>query len=119
MSKSLLLALAASAVLAAPAMAYQLKSQVDGDQVRVQHMSLTKVDFNDPRQAKAFYRQVKRAAVDVCTIPSISSSISRPDAECVSRAVADAVKAASRPLLTAAYDSDLTSSNRALAGNDQ
>ncbi len=118
MSKMFILALAASAAFAAPAMAYQLKSSVDGDQVRVSHLGIAKVDFSDPRQAKAIYAKVKRAAVEVCTVPSISSSISRTDAECVSRAVADAIHGANRPLLTAAYDGD-HSANRALAGNDQ
>jgi UrcA family protein len=119
MSKSLLLAVAAAAAaISAPAMAYQLKTDAGGDQVRVERMPLSRVDFNDPHQAKAFYAKVKRAAVEVCTIPSISSSISRTDAACVAQAVADAVKTADRPLLTAAYGSDLAAGH-ALAGNDQ
>ena len=117
MLKVLVLA-AVAAASSAPAMAYQLKTQTGGDQVRVSALPTSRVDFGDPAQAKTFYAKVKRAATDVCTMPSISYVISRPDADCVARAVADAVRNADRPLLTAAYNSDL-SSNRALAGNDQ
>ena len=109
---------AAVAAISVPAMAYQLKSDTAGDPVRVSALATSRVDFSDPTQAKAFYTKVKRAAAEVCAAPSTSSSISRPDAGCVSRAVAQAVKNADRPLLTAAYSSDL-SGNRALAGNDQ
>jgi UrcA family protein len=116
--KVLVLAFAAAAALSAPAMAYQLKSDTAGDRVRVSALPTSRVDFSDPAQAKAFYAKVKRAAAEVCTAPSFSSTISRPDAECVSHAVAEAVKNADRPLLTAAYNTDL-SANRALAGNDQ
>lgn len=116
--RMLVLALAASAALSAPAMAYQLKSDAAGDKVRVSALPTSRVDFSDPAQAKAFYARVKRAAEEVCVAPSISSTISRPDADCVLHAVAAAVKTADRPLLTAAYNTDL-SGNRALAGNDQ
>ncbi len=116
--KMLVLAAAAAAAFSAPAMAYQLKSDAAGDQVRVSALPSSRVNFSDPAQAKAFYAKVKRAAAEVCTTPSLSSTISRPDAECMSQAVAQAVRIANRPLLTAAYDGD-RSENRALAGNDQ
>jgi UrcA family protein len=116
--KVLVLAFAAAAAVSAPAMAYQLKTDTTGDKVRISALPTSRVDFTDPAQAKAFYAKVKRAAAEVCTAPSFSSTISRPDADCMSRAVAAAVKNADRPLLTAAYNSDL-SGNRALAGNDQ
>ncbi len=116
--KVLFLAVAAAAALSAPAMAYQLKNDTAGDPVRVSHLPTSRVDFSDPAQAKAFYAKVKRAAAEVCTTPSLSSTISRPDAACLSHAVAEAVRNADRPLLTAAYNTDL-SGNRALAGNDQ
>jgi UrcA family protein len=114
----LVLAVAAAAGFSAPAMAYQLKNDTAGDQVRVSALPTSQVDFGDPVQAKAFYAKVKRAAEEVCTGPSFSSTISRPDAACMSHAVAQAVKTADHRLLTAAYDSDLAG-NRALAGNDQ
>jgi UrcA family protein len=116
--KMLVLAVAAAAAFGAPAMAYQLKDDAAGDRVRVSALPVSRVDFSDPAQAKAFYAKVKRAAEEVCTGPSFSSTISRPDAECMSHALAEAVKTADRPLLTAAYNSDLAG-NRALAGNDQ
>jgi len=112
------LALAASAALSAPAMAYQLKNDAAGDKVKVSALPTARVDFSDPAQAKAFYARVKRAAEEVCAAPSTSSTISRPDDACVAHAVAQAVKNADRPLLTAAYNGDLAG-NRALAGNDQ
>jgi len=116
--KMLVLAAAAAVAISAPAMAYQLKNDAGGDTVRVSALPTSRVDLSDPAQAKAFYAKVKRAAAEVCAAPSTSSTISRPDAECVSQAVAQAVRNADRPLLTAAYDSDRTG-NRALAGNDQ
>jgi UrcA family protein len=115
----LILAAVAVAALSGPAMAYQLKSTPDGDTVVT--LSLRGVNFNDPAQAKAFYVKLKRTADDACRIPSLSSTISRPDRECTAAAIARAVGVANRPLLTAAYSSDTAGrpADRALAGNGQ
>ena len=119
MSRMLILAAVAAATLAGPAMAYQLKSVSGGDVVRVVTLPTKHVDFNDAAQTKAFYTEIKRAADEACTGPSTSSIISRPDRDCVASAIAQAVKIANRPLLTAAYNGEAGSANRALAGNDQ
>jgi UrcA family protein len=97
---------AVGAVLAGPAMAYELKTQADGDQVRVVKLATDRVDFNDRAAVKAFYAKVKAAANEACARPSTSASISRPDQDCVADAVRQAVRAADRPQLTAAYTND-------------
>ena len=108
---------AAAAVLAGPAMAYELKTQADGDQVRVVKLPIQRVDFSDRAAVKAFYVKVKAAAAEACIVPSTSSVISRPDRDCVTEAVRQAVRVANRPLLTAAYDKD-SGAGVALAGQD-
>lgn len=102
----LILAVAAVATLAGPAMAYELKTQVDGDQVRVVKLPTARVDFTNRAEVKTFYAKVKAAAAEACVVPSMSSVISRPDADCVAEAVRQAVRVADHPLLTAAYSTD-------------
>jgi UrcA family protein len=118
MSRMLILA-AVAAALSGPAMAYQLKSTADGGTVVT--LSTARVDFNNQAQVKAFYTQIKRTADDFCRIPSLSSTIARPDADCVAAAVAHAVRMANRPLLTAAYAGEAGGRDVAVhqAGNNQ
>ena len=109
MSKMMLTAAVAAALLAGPALAQT--SQV---MVRTHH-----VNFNDPAQVRDVYARINQAAREACTTPSDNKYVAQPERECVARAVADAVRSTDKPLLTAAFNSNPDRANRALAGNDQ
>ena len=109
MSKMMFTAAVAAALLAGPALAETTQVLV-----RTAH-----VNFNDPAQVRDVYARINKAARDACTTPSDNKYVAQPDRDCMARAVADAVRATDKPLLTAAYNSNPDSANRALAGNDQ
>jgi UrcA family protein len=105
----LMFAAAAAALLAGPALAETTQIQV----------RITNVDFNNRAQVQDVYARINEAARQACTTPSDNKYVAAPDRECMARAVAEAVRATNKPLLTAAYDSSANRANRALAGNDQ
>ncbi len=109
MSKLMFTAAVAAALLAGPALAETTQVLV-----RTHH-----VNFNDPAQVREVYARINKAAQDACSTPSDNKYVAQPDRDCMARAVADAVRATDKPLLTAAYNSNPESANRALAGNDQ
>ena len=115
----LILAASAAILIASPALA---ASAVPDDQTPSQVVSMRNVDFANPAQVKHFYAKLRGAAVAVCDSNSANSAITRFDARCVVEVMAQAVKVADKPMLTAMYDnanSGSAKSNRALAGNDQ
>jgi UrcA family protein len=67
---------------------------------------------------RQFYVKLHAAAQAVCDAGSPVPRAFAVDARCVRRVVADAVKAADKPVLTALYNTT-GDSNRAFAGNDQ
>ena len=109
MSKLMFTAAVAAALLAGPALAETTQVLV-----RTAH-----VDFNNPAQVHDVYARINKAARDACTTPSDNKYVRETDRDCVTRAVADAVRATDKPQLTAAYNANPDSANRALAGNDQ
>jgi UrcA family protein len=64
----------------------------------------TGVDFRDQAAVRAFYARLETAAERVCDSNSANPRIAQRDRACVNKAVAQAVRAADRPLLTALYD---------------
>jgi UrcA family protein len=74
-------------------------------------LSVRGVDFNNPRQVKAFYEHVRVAARAACNSDSLTSWGVREDRECRARFIDDAVNQVNAPLLTAmnAPDSRKTS----------
>ena len=114
MTKILFVAAAAAALLSGQAMA---------DETHSAAISTAGVDFNNRAQADRVYERIAATARDVCSMHSSNPVLARPEAECVSHAVAQAVRNVNRPLVTAAYERDaadaVTTPSRALAGNDQ
>jgi UrcA family protein len=109
----------AAAALVGPAVAMEQNTTANGDQVRVVAVTKTGVDFSDRRQVDGLYARLKRAADKACSMESADRHLARPDQACVEQALAQAVRRADKPLLTAAFQTDATVSNRAFAGNEQ
>ena len=61
------------------------------------------VDFRDPVAVRAFYGRLAMAAERVCDSNSANSRVQQLDRACVQKAVAEAVRSADRPMLTALY----------------
>jgi UrcA family protein len=117
--RTLIIASLLAAGLAGQAFAYDQTTTAGGDQVRAVAVSKAGVDFSDRRQVGGLYARLKRAADKACSVESADRHAAAPDAACVDQALAGAVRAADKPLLTALYEADPSVSNRALAGNDQ
>jgi UrcA family protein len=111
----LLLAAAAGLLIAGPALA---ETSQPVEQAPTQAVSTRGVDFSSREQTKHFYAKLRGAALAVCDSGSANPRFSQTDAQCVNRVIADAVKAADKPVLTALYQST-RDSNHAYAGNDQ
>ena len=111
----LLLAAAAGLLIAGPALAETARTV---DEAPAQAVSTRGVDFASRDQVQHFYAKLRGAAQAVCDSGSANPRISQADATCVSRVMAEAVKSADKPVLTALYQSR-QDSNRAFAGNDQ
>ena len=100
MSKLILAAAAAAALaLAAPAMAQTV------DAAPTQTVSTRSVNFSSPAAVKDFYAKLYQAALTVCDSGSANPRISQADISCVNQVMAQAVRAADKPVLTAMYDS--------------
>ncbi len=109
----LLLAAGAAVLIAGPALAAEAQADAPAKAV-----STRGVDFSNGEQVRQFYFKLHVAAQAVCDAGSPVPRAFATDARCVRQVVADAVKAADKPMLTALYNSS-ADSNRALAGNDQ
>ncbi|MGZ3272540.1 MAG: UrcA family protein [Caulobacteraceae bacterium] len=109
----LLLAAGAALLIAGPVFAAETQSEAPA-----QTVSARGVDFNNKEQVRQFYVKLHAAAQAVCDGGSSTPRASAVDAGCVRQVVADAVKAADKPVLTAMYNTSVDS-NRAFAGNDQ
>ncbi len=109
----LLLAASAAVLIAGPALAAEPQADAPSRTV-----STRGVDFSNGEQVRQFYFRLNVAARAACDGSSPVPRFFATDARCVRRAVADAVKAADKPMLTALYEST-ADSNRAFAGNDQ
>ena len=99
MTKSLF----AAAALVALGLAGQA-SAAPNDDAPTQAVSTAHVDFRSEAAVRAFYRRIEAAAHDVCDSNSPNPRITQMDQACESRAVAQAIRAADRPMLTALYD---------------
>jgi UrcA family protein len=99
----LILAASAALLIAAPAFA-----ETAAQDAPVQAVSAKGVNFANREQARRFYVKLQVAAASVCNA----------DASCAREVMAQAVKAADKPVLTALYNAGGDSS-RAFAGNDQ
>jgi UrcA family protein len=108
-----LLAAGAAVLIAGPAFAADTQADAPAKTV-----STRGVDFSNQGQARQFYAKLHAAAQAVCDAGSPVPRAYAVDAGCVRQVVADAVKAADKPVLTALYNSS-ADSNRAFAGNDQ
>ncbi len=111
----LFLAASAAILIASPALAETVRAD---DSAPTQSVSTRGVDFANKDQVKHFYAKLKGAAAAVCDSGSANPRFSQADASCTREVVAQAVKAANKPVLTAMYNS-AQDSNRAFAGNDQ
>ena len=109
----LLLAAGAAVLIAVPAFAAE--TQADAP---TRAVSTRGVDFSNKEQVRRFYIRLNSAARAVCDAGSPVPRFFATDARCVRQVVADAVKAADKPVLTALYNSS-GDSNHAFAGNDQ
>jgi UrcA family protein len=109
----LLLAASAAVLVAAPAFAAETQADAPA-----QAVSARGVDFSDRAQVKQFYSRLHEAAQTVCDSGSSVPRAFAVDISCVRRVMADAVKAADKPVLTALYNSS-ADANHAYAGNDQ
>ena len=112
---NLLLVATAALLIAGPALAETARAT---DEAPTQAVSTRGVDFASRDQVKHFYAKLRGAAQAVCDSGSANPRFSQEDASCVNRVMAEAVKAADKPVLTAVYQSK-QDSNRAFAGNDQ
>ncbi len=97
MSK-LILAAAAALALAAPAMAQTV------DAAPTQTLATSHVNFSDPAAVKQFYGKLYQAAATVCDSGSGAPRFAQTDISCVRETMAQAVRAANKPVLTAMYD---------------
>ena len=64
------------------------------------------VDFNNGSATRGVYEQMKAAATSVCSTYIESAHVTDVDTVCVQRALADAVRSADRPQLTAMNNND-------------
>ena len=109
----LMLVVSAAVLVAVPAVAAQ--TQTDAP---VKVVSTRGVDFSNQEQVRQFYVKLHAAAQAACDAGSPIPRPSATDAGCVRQAVASAVKAADKPILTALFNSS-GDANHAFAGNDQ
>jgi UrcA family protein len=109
----LLLTATVAVLLAGPALAAETQGEAP-----VRAVSARGVDFSNQQQVRQFYNRLHVAAQAVCDAGSPVPRAFAVDAGCVRHVVANAVKAADRPVLTAVYNSS-ADSNHAFAGNDQ
>jgi UrcA family protein len=115
----LLLAAGAAVLIAAPAFAAETRAQTQTQaEAPARAVSTRGVDFSNGEQVRRFYFRLNVAARAVCDAGSPVPRSFAMDRRCVRQVVADAVKAADKPMLTALYNS-AGDSNRAFAGNDQ
>lgn len=98
MSKLIIAAIAAFA-LTAPAMAQT------ADEAPTQTLRTSNVNFSSPAAVKSFYAKLYQAALTVCDSGSANPRIAQTDISCVRKTMAEAVRAADKPALTAMYDS--------------
>jgi UrcA family protein len=113
----LLLAAGAVVLIAAPALAAETQPATQAE-APARAVSTRGVDFSNGEQVRQFYFRLNVAARQVCDAGSPVPRSFAMDRRCVRQVVADAVKAADKPMLTALYNS-AGDSNRAFAGNDQ
>jgi UrcA family protein len=109
----LLLAAGAAVLIAVPAFAAETQAEAP-----TKAISTRGVDFSNKEQVRQFYLRLNTAARAVCDAGSPVPRTFAVDAGCVRQVVADAVKAADKPVLTALYNSS-GDANHAFAGNDQ
>lgn len=95
MSKFVFAAAMAVALLSSPAFAGEPA------QLPAMKVSTAGVDFRDPADVKAFYGRIEKAAAAVCAADARKSGERDAEAACTTKAVANAVAAADKPLLTA------------------
>jgi UrcA family protein len=69
-------------------------------------VSVANVDFSNNGAVRDVYSRLKDAATSVCSTYIESARVTDVDAVCVQRALADAVRAADRPQLTAMINND-------------
>jgi UrcA family protein len=113
----LLLAAGAAVLIAAPAFAAETQTQTQAE-APMRAVSTRGVDFSNGDQVRRFYVRLNATARAVCDAGSPVPRSFAVDRRCVRQVMADAVKAADKPMLTALYNST-ADSNRAFAGNDQ
>ncbi len=113
MSK-LILAAAAAILIAGPAFAETARAVEDAP---AQAVSTKGVDFASREQVKHFYAKLRGAAQAVCDSGSDAARFSATDAACERKVMAEAIKSANKPVLTALYNTQ--GDSRAFAGNDQ
>jgi UrcA family protein len=114
----LMLAAAAALLISAPAFAEGIDQSAQSE-LPTQTVSVRGVDFASRDQVQHFYAKLRGAAQAVCDSGSASPVVTQADMSCVRDVMAQAVRAANKPTLTAMYDASSSSSTRAFAGNDQ
>lgn len=95
-------------VLLAPVMVLGANpAQARDNTVEQATLSARHVDFNDDRQAQAFYVRLDAAAHKVCDVaPNNDLSVQADSAECRDNALADAVRRLDKPALTRLYQAN-------------
>lgn len=76
----------------------------DRSDTSVRVVSTSGVDFRNPAAVGAFYSQLRMAADAVCGGYSSYDRATLADVACADKALADAVRSANQPPLTAMYD---------------
>lgn len=111
----LVLAAAAALLIAGPALA---EASQGPDSAPARSVSVRGVDFSSADQTQRFYAALNGAADAVCAADASNPRPSEVDASCKRQVMAQAVKVANKPVLTALYD-HAQPAGRAFAGNDQ
>lgn len=93
----ILLAAAAALTIAGPALAAPAGAD--------QSLSVSGVNFNNAADVDAVYARITRAAATACDSYAAQGRVSAAARTCADRAVAQAVKALDRPVLTAMHQS--------------
>ena len=75
----------------------------DREAAPTQVVHTANVDFHDQAAVRAFYAKLYRTAEAVCDRNSANAVITQADQRCIQQALADAVQATNRPMLTAMY----------------
>ena len=111
--KKILFAVAVLAIAGASTAAWAGSEAVDPPS---QTVTTAGVDFRDRTAVDGVYRQMTRTAEAVCDSYAANSRVTAADRDCASKALANAVRRANQPVLTAVYESERRPPGRSAGG---